>query len=107
MSNILKKYPILKNRYAYVGLAFVIWITFLDQNNLFQQYKTYQELKRMEEKEVFLDEEIEKNKQMVEKLNTSPEELEKYARERYWMKRDNEDLFIILPDSVKSKDSLQ
>ncbi len=107
MSDILKKYPILKNRYAYVGLAFLIWIIFLDQNNLFNQYKSYQELKKMEQKEAYLDSEIVKNKAMEEKLTTSKEELERYARERYWMKKDNEDLFIILPDSVKNKDSLQ
>ncbi len=107
MSKLLDKYPILKNRYAYVGLAFVIWMVFLDQNNLFQQYKSYKELKKMEQKEAYLDSEIVKNKEIVQKLTDSQEELEKYARERYWMKKENEDLFIILPDSIKNTDTTQ
>ncbi len=107
MSKLFNKYPILKNRYAYVGLAFLIWIVFLDQNNLFQQYKSYQELRNMKKKEAFLDSETVKNREMVEKLSNNRKELEKYARERYWMKKENEDLFIILPDSSATKDSVQ
>ncbi len=107
MANLFNKYPILKNRYAYVGLAFLIWMIFLDQNNLFQQYKTYKELQNMKKKEAFLDSEIVKNKQMVERLSNNQKELEKYARERYWMKKEDEDLFIILPDSTHTQDTLQ
>ncbi len=105
--SLFKKYPILKSRYVYVGLAFLIWIVFLDQNNLFQQYKTYQEMQRMNQKEAFLDSEIVKNRELVDRLNSSPEELEKYAREEYWMKKEGEDLYIILPDSVESVDTTQ
>ncbi len=107
MSEIFKKYPILKNRYVYVTLFFLVWMIFLDDNNLFQQYRSYKELQKMKDKEAYLDEEINKNKEKIEKLSQSAEEREKYARERYWMKKENEDLYIILEDSLSITDTTQ
>ncbi len=107
MSSIFTKYPILKNRYIYVSIGFLIWMIFIDDNNVFQQYKSYKELQKMKAKEAYLDEEIQKNKARVENLSSSAYQREKYARERYWMKRDNEDLYIILEDSINTQDTVQ
>lgn len=107
MREFFQKYPLLRNRYILILVAFLIWMTFLDQNNFFNQYKMTKELQRMKEKEAYLDSETVKNQQKVEELSKSKQALEKYARERYWMKKENEDLFIILEDSVNRKDTIQ
>ncbi len=101
MRDFLEKYPLLKNRYFLVAVLFSIWMIVFDQNNLFHQYESQQELKRMKEKEAFLDSEIVKNQRMLDRLENDPDELERYAREEYWMKKDSEDLFIII-DSADS-----
>ncbi len=95
MRAFFEKYPLLKNRYFIVTVLFLVWMLIFDQNNFFHQYDTQKELNSMRQKEAYLDSEIARNRAQIEKLE-NPEELERYAREKYWMKKDNEDLFIIL-----------
>ncbi|TVQ94685.1 MAG: septum formation initiator family protein [Bacteroidetes bacterium] len=92
----LNKIPsFLKNKYALVLIAALVWLMFFDQNNLIQQYRHGRQLKQFEaEKEYYLHE-IAHDSLAVEKLKNNPEELERYAREKYLMKRENEDIFII------------
>jgi cell division protein DivIC len=56
-------------------------------------------LKKLQESEKVMDKQITDSKQELSLLKTDPETLEKYAREKYMMKKDNEDLFIITSDS--------
>lgn len=61
------------------------------------------EIKKLEQQKEFLETEIEKDREILEKLS-KPEELEKYARENYYMKKDNEEIFLIeYEDSLKQK----
>lgn len=88
--------PILKNRYVLVGLGFLIWMLFFDSHDLISQYKYKQKLNQLEESKMFYLQQIDEVKQDKEELFTNLEKLEKFAREKYKMKRDDEDLYIVL-----------
>ncbi len=92
----LEKIPsFLKNKYVLVLIAALVWFMFFDQNNLIQQYRYSRQLKDFRaEKEYYLHE-IAHDSIALDKLKNNPEELERYAREKYLMKRENEDIFIV------------
>jgi len=92
----LDKIPsFLKNKYLLVLIAVLVWFMFFDQNNLIQQYRYSRQLKDFRaEKEYYLQE-IARDSIDLDKLKNNPEELERYAREKYLMKRENEDIYII------------
>ncbi len=81
---------------AVTFIAFGIWITFFDSNSLISQYRLYSELQALKREKVFYIEEIKKNKTLINQIQTDPVFLEQLARERYLMKRDNEDIFIFI-----------
>jgi len=74
-------------------------MTFFDRNDLTLQFRRIHELNQLEESERLMNEQIADTKNELNLLKTNPQTLEKYAREKYLMKRDNEDLFIIASDS--------
>jgi cell division protein DivIC len=70
-------------------------ILFLDKNDLFTQRERKQELRALERSKEYYTKEINKLQKQYEALRTDPAALEKLAREKFLMKRDNEELFII------------
>ena len=90
---------IFTNKYLITGIAFAAWMLFFDRNDITLQLKRVNELKKLQESEKVMDRQITDTKHELSLLKTNPETLEKYAREKYMMKKDNEDLFIIISDS--------
>lgn len=88
----------LKNRYALTAGIFIVWITFFDQNNLITQVQYRMELSKLEEEKSFYQEELKVIQADLEELESNPESLEKFAREKYLMKKDNEELFVIVEE---------
>ena len=86
---------IVKNKYLIAISAFTVIVLFLDHNNLFEQIDRKQELKELQIKKQYYQDEIEKTKKELADLSNNPAAIEKYAREHYQMKRDNEDVFIV------------
>lgn len=84
----------LKNKYAITMVIFIVWLSFFDQNNFLVQYDYKKELRTLEEDKTFYLEEIKKTKKELNELTTNPVTLEKFAREKYLMKKDNEEIFI-------------
>ncbi len=76
-----------------------MWMLFFDRNDLSLQLKRVNELHKLQESEKTMDKQIADTKQELELLKTNPETLEKYAREKYLMKKENEDLYIVTVDS--------
>ena len=89
----LKK--ILLNKYLIVFVVFGVLVTFFDNHNLINRWKTYKKIVQMEKEYKFYQDEIKTTKQKKNELQSSKENLEKFAREHYYMKRQNEDIFII------------
>ena len=91
---IFKKF--FNNKYFYTGLAFVVWMIFFDQENFVEQYQLTRTLNDLESKKEFYQEEIASNEQKINLLETDAEYIEKFAREKYYMKKENEDVFVII-----------
>src|SRR6478609_5550778 len=90
-----------KNKYFLTALVFAVWMIFFDQQDLITtQVKQRKELNSLKASSDFYQKEIEATRLELEQLKSDPAVLEKYAREKYRMKRDNEDVFI-LSDSAK------
>jgi len=85
----------LKNKYFLCGAGFVVWMLFFDPRDLFSQLQHTRELNELKASKAFYQKEIAKESSELEQLKTNPAKLEKYAREKYLMKRENEDLYII------------
>ncbi len=86
---------LLKNKYSVSLLVFVVWLVFFDHNDLFVQIERTGELKQLEKGKEYYTEQIQEMKKELSELDSDPASLEKAAREKYMMKKDNEDLFII------------
>ena len=90
-----------RNIYAIIGLIFFIWMVFLDTNSLVKFIGLKKKLDRLENEKTKLEIEILKDRELIKKLNDSIE-IEKYGREKYFLKKDNEDVYIInYGDSLK------
>ena len=90
---------IFANKYLVTSIAFAIWMLFFDRNDFILQSKRIHELNKLQESEKAMALQITSTRKELKLLKTNPETLEKYAREKYMMKKDNEDLFIITFDS--------
>jgi cell division protein FtsB len=75
---------------------------FIDQRDYFQQKERRDELQKLEQKKAYYQKEIDKTRKELGDLQNSPAALEKYARERYLMKKDGEDIYIF-EDSTTDK----
>ena len=86
---------IVTNKFLITAVAFAVWMVFLDENNWASQEERKQELKETDRNIAYLNSEIETMEKDYHALTTDPKRIEQYARERYRMKKDNEDLYIV------------
>ena len=93
----------LKNKYFITSLAFIAWVTFFDTKDLLTQAQRRQELNDLQQSKEHFTNLISAEREELTQLQSNPVTLEKYAREKYYMKRDNEDLFIIPSEGRKSE----
>ena len=85
----------LRNKYLITFVVFLVWIFFIDTFDIITQIRMNNEFKQLKEQQEFYKAEIEKDSTKVYNLNNNPEEQERFARERFLMKKDNEDVFIV------------
>ena len=84
------------NKYLLTATGFLVWMLFFDSQDLITTHiKQRQELKALEISRDYYIHETENIKKELKMLKSDPGLLEKYAREKYRMKKDNEDLFIV------------
>jgi len=101
MKAVLKKiwqvvFRLIKNKYLFSIVFFILWIGLFDTYNLLERSARINELKKLrQEKEFFIKEIAEYNQQIAE-LFSDKKNLEKFAREQYLMKTENEDVFIVI-----------
>jgi cell division protein FtsB len=95
----IKKLPkFTRNFYFVAGMFFLFWMIFLDSNDLYTQYKLSSQLKSLESEKEFYQEKIEEVKNERQQLLSDSETLEKFAREKYLMKKESEDLYVIVEE---------
>ncbi len=88
-------FRILANKFTLATLAFVVWMLFLDVNSYLIHHELNNEIDELEESIKYYEEEIAHDKKKLEELTTDPEKLEKFAREEYWLRRKNEEIYLI------------
>lgn len=101
MINILKKitkkrfkFPL--NRYIVLLLAFATWVVFFDNNSVVNRLELQGNINKLEKEKTYYQEKIKNDNKRILELKTNKENLEKFAREQYLMKKKNEDIFIII-----------
>lgn len=105
MSKVRKIFSIVSNKYLVALVIFAVIILFTDHNNFFEQWDRKQELKELQAKKEYYLQEIGKTKKELADLSNNSAALEKYAREKFYMKRDNEDVFIVDNTTGSSKNN--
>jgi cell division protein DivIC len=93
----MQKYPFLKlfgNRYFVVLLLFGVWLLFLDDASFIRHRALDKEIKTLESNKKYYQDEINKDRKQIKELNNI-EKIEHYAREKYYMQKSNEDVYII------------
>ncbi|MCB9015151.1 MAG: septum formation initiator family protein [Lentimicrobiaceae bacterium] len=90
--------PILRNKYVLAGLAFLVWLTFFDRNNFIAQVRLGRTLNEQRNQKEFYQNEITKDSTAIKLIMSDSVSLEKFAREKYLMKKDNEDIFLIVEE---------
>lgn len=88
--------PLLRNKFVLTGLIFIVWMLFFDQNNLIDRFSLAARIKDLEKQKEHYQQQILENRTKMEELRSNHENLEKFAREEYLMKKDDEELFIII-----------
>jgi len=87
---------LIKNKFFLITLAFLVWMIFFDKNDLFSQYQYHQQLSKLKQERDFYKKETAKVAKDLDELTSNPQKLEKFAREKYLMKKANEDVFVIV-----------
>jgi cell division protein FtsB len=102
--NLIEKVPpVFKNKYILTIVIFVVWILMFDSNNLIARYKEMRELHKLKTEREYYTNKIEADRKKLHELKTDNQNLEKFAREQYRMKKPDEDLYIILTPSEDRK----
>ena len=99
MATLQKPWKLIKriflNKYLLVLTVFGVFFTFFDEHNLISRWNTSRKVAALEQEVSTYKQKIENDKKILSELMLSDENIEKYAREKYLMKQDNEDIFII------------
>lgn len=87
-------FKLVGNKYIWVLLFFVIWMFFLDNYSYFDHRFLDGQINELQDNKKYYQDEIKKDQEQIKQLK-NPEQIEKYAREKYFMKKDSEDIYII------------
>ena len=108
----IKKYALLVWRsqilkYAVVCVAGVLIVGFLDENSLWNHLKNRQRIEELTEEKARYNAAFERDKAQIRELDRNPKAMEKIARERYFMKADDEDIFVLSDDERGTKNVIE
>ena len=91
--------PAFRNKYILTIIIFLIWLILFDSNNLISRYKELNQLHKLKKDREYFSKRIEADRKKLHELKTDNDNLEKFAREQYRMKKADEDLYIIMTPS--------
>lgn len=93
---IRKRYKLPLNRYIVLFIVFATWVIFFDSNSLLNRFELQGNINKLEKEKEYYQSKIEKDQKKILELKTNKQNLEKFAREQYLMKKKNEDIYIII-----------
>ncbi len=97
---------IIKNKYIIATVVFIVFMIFGDKNNVVEQYNLRKQYNKVKTEHDYYIEQIAKAKKDYNELFSNDRNLEKFAREKYLMKRDNEDVFVIVKKNKDEQENL-
>jgi cell division protein DivIC len=95
--------PFFRNKYILTIIIFFLWLLLFDANSLLDKFRAMKDLRQLEKDKEYYINRIEDDKRKLNELKTDNDNLEKFAREQYRMKRPDEDLYIIVSPSENRK----
>jgi cell division protein DivIC len=95
--------PFFRNKYILTILIFFLWLLLFDANSLLDKFRAMKDVKQLEIDKEYYNNRIANDKRKLNELKTDNDNLEKFAREQYHMKRQDEDLFIIVSPAENRK----
>ncbi len=95
-----KAFRIVSNKYVIVLVLFIVWMGFFDENSYMNHRELDEEVDKLEDANDYYKKQIDADQKIINNLN-DPDSLEKYAREEYKMKKENEDIYIIEYDTIE------
>jgi|OM-RGC.v1.029595554 cell division protein FtsB len=98
LQGMFKIWKLLKNKYLLTALVLAVWILGFDENDVFRQWDMVQRCEKLKQDKAFYTSEIAYCKALSQALKTDTAAMIRLARERYHMKREGEELFIIVPE---------
>jgi cell division protein DivIC len=90
--------PFFRNKYFIAGFALLVWLIFFDRNNFIAQVRLGSILNEQRQQKEFYHTEIKRDSAAIHDILADSVSLEKFAREKYLMKKDNEDIFMIVEE---------
>jgi cell division protein DivIC len=88
----------LRNKYLMAVLVFLVWLLIFDNNSLIDRVKYLNTLHEMKDEKQYYLKRIDEDSRRLNELKTDRDNLEKFAREEYFMKKENEDIFVIVEE---------
>ena len=101
MNYMSSTFSFIRNKYLIASVAFIIWMLFFDPKDWALMYDRQNKLTDLNTSEQHLDNQIKETRLELDLLKTSAQTIERYAREKYYMKKENEDLFIVNSEGKK------
>ena len=88
----------LRTKYGIAIAVFLVWMLFFDEHSLVQHFQNTRKLEQLTEQEQYLRDKITFDKRKIKELQTNLTNLEKFAREEFLMKKENEDVFVVVEE---------
>ncbi|HTB32809.1 MAG TPA: septum formation initiator family protein [Bacteroidia bacterium] len=106
LEHLKKLATIFRNRYLSATLLFLLWITFFDQTSLIYDVHLTQKEKQLKAQKLYYEKQTIAATEQLKELQTNPANLEKFAREKYFMKKANEDVYVFVDEHNHLLDTL-
>jgi len=94
----MKAIRIFKNKYLIATILFIVWMLFFDHNDIFLHLQYRKELNELKADKKYYQEQIDLTRKEVDLIKSNPQAMEKVAREQYLMKKDDEDVFVVVEE---------
>lgn len=98
-----KLIALFRNKYFLATAFFVVWMLFFDKNDVISQYEYHSQVSKLEDEKAFYEKETDKSRKDLKELDSNLSSAEKFAREKYFMKKENEDVFVVVKSTEKEK----
>ncbi len=106
LEHLKKLVSIFRNKYLTATLLFIIWISFFDQTSIIYDVHLTKKEKQLKAQKIYYEKQTQAATEQLKELQTDPANLEKFAREKYFMKKANEDVYVLVDQNNHLLDTL-